>query len=79
MMMRTIETTVTIQADGTLTVKLPPDIEPGRRHVVLVIDEAKTKPTERAPSEPLNLHATEWDYPADYTFRREDMYGDDGR
>ncbi len=78
--MRTIETTAIIEAGGTLTVKLPSDIEPGQRQVVLVIDEAKTEPTERAPLPPLNVHASEWKgYPTDYTFRREDMYGDDGR
>ncbi len=78
--MRTIETTATIEPNGTLTLKLPPDIEPGQRQVVVVIDEAKAAPEERAPLPPLNLHASEWKgYPADHTFRREDMYGDDGR
>ena len=81
--MRTIETTATIEADGTLTVKLPPDIEPGQHRVVLVIDEATTEPKKRATAEPfpvLDLHAFPWNnWPADATFRREDLYDDDGR
>ncbi|MDP9313742.1 MAG: hypothetical protein M3R24_23165 [Chloroflexota bacterium] len=78
--MRTIETTATIEPDGTLTVKLPPDIEPGQHHVVLVIDEAKLSLRERAVVEPFPvLQVSAWGYPPDETFRREDMYGDDGR
>jgi hypothetical protein len=78
--MRTIETMATIAADGTLTAKLPPDIEPGQHRVVVVIDETRTQPTEHRPSEPFPvLQVSAWGYPPDETFRREDMYGDDGR
>lgn len=78
--MRTIETTATIAADGTLTLKLPPDIAPGEHQVVLVIDEAKPSLRERAAVEPFPvLQVSAWGYPPDETFRREDMYGDDGR
>jgi hypothetical protein len=81
--MRTIETVATIDADGTLTAKLPPDIEPGQHRVVVVIDEARTEPAERGRSESfpvLELHAFPWtNWPADATFRREDLYDDDGR
>jgi hypothetical protein len=38
-MMRTIETVVTISPDGKFTVQLPPDIPPGDRRIVLVIDD----------------------------------------
>ena len=37
--MRTIETTATITAEGTLTVHVPPDIPPGPHYVVVVIDD----------------------------------------
>jgi len=37
--MRSIETTVTVSTDGTLTLQLPADIPPGQHRVVLVIDE----------------------------------------
>ena len=37
--MRTIETTATITAEGTLTVQVPPDIPPGPHHVVVWIDD----------------------------------------
>lgn len=42
--MRTIETTVIVSADGTLTLQLPVDIPPGQHRVVLVIDERVDSP-----------------------------------
>jgi hypothetical protein len=38
--MRTIETTATIREDGTLTVVVPTDIDPGTHRIVVVIDAA---------------------------------------
>ena len=37
--MKTIETTVIIAEDGTLTLQLPPDIPRGQRRIVLVVDD----------------------------------------
>ena len=43
--MKTIETTVTVDESGQLTMQVPDDVVPGRHHVVLVIDEeTKTEP-----------------------------------
>jgi len=42
--MRSIETTVTVSADGKLTLQLPADIPPGQHRVVLVIDERIDSP-----------------------------------
>ena len=48
--MRTIETTATITAEGTLTVQVPPDIPPGPHHVVVLIDDQPDLP--EAPPRP---------------------------
>ncbi len=80
--MKTIETTVMVTADGKITVKLPPDIPPGEHQIVLIIDKklmpGKSVIEEKRP--PLNfpvINVGSW--PADFSLRREDMYGDDGR
>ena len=75
--MKTITTRATVASDGTLTVRLPPDIRPGEHRVVLVIDEQpEAKPEPRSPDMPV-LHVGTW--PAQLSLRREDLYGDDGR
>jgi hypothetical protein len=55
--MRTIEATVTIRPDRTLTVQVPPDIAPGDHHIVVIIDE---RPTVAAPRPPLHLPPILW-------------------
>ena len=75
--MKAIETTVTVTADGKVTVQLPPDISPGKYQVVLVINE---KPVNQEKPQQLDfpmIHVNSW--PADLYVRREDIYGDDGR
>ena len=76
-MMRTIETTGVVTPEHTITLKLPDDFPEGECQVVVVASEAK--PPKRAfswaswPAHDLvMLNPNE-------TFRREDMYGDDGR
>lgn len=78
--MQTIETTATVLPDGTLTVSVPPTIVPGVHRVVVVIEEttAAVGPVpqkEAIDLRPLPLPA----WPDDATFRREELYGDDGR
>lgn len=73
--MKTIETTVTVTADGKITVQLPPEISPGEHPIVLVIDEQLVTDGKRLP---LKFSA----YPVglvkeSFTFRREDLYGND--
>ena len=75
--MRTIETTATITADGTLTVQVPPDIQPGPHHVVVWIDDHLDLPEARPTHDFPVIHVGAW--PVDLSLRREDMYGDDGR
>jgi len=73
--MRTIETTATITAEGTLTVQVPPDILPGPHHIVVWIDDQPGLPDTRARHDFPVIHVGAW--PADLSLRREDMYDDD--
>jgi hypothetical protein len=75
--MRTIETTATITAEGTLIVQVPPDIPPGPHHIVVWIDDQPGLPDTRARHDFPVIHVGAW--PADLSLRREDMYDDDGR
>jgi hypothetical protein len=75
--MKTIETTVLVTPEGTVTLQLPADIPPGEHRIVVVIDE---QPIRKKKQPPLKFSA----YPVglvaeDMTFRREDLYGDWGR
>jgi hypothetical protein len=75
--MRTIETTATITAEGTLTVQVPSDIPPGPHHVVVLIDDQPSLPETRQLHDFPIIHVGAW--PTDLSLRREDMYGDEGR
>ncbi len=75
--MKTITTRATVAGDGTLTVRLPPDIRPGEHRVVLVIDE---QPEAKVEPESLDMPVIRvGTWPAQLSLRREDLYGDDGR
>jgi hypothetical protein len=56
-----------------LVVQLPPDVEPGQYEIVVILERMADEvpvlgpPYPTGPVDPSN------------TFRREDMYGDDGR
>jgi hypothetical protein len=75
--MRTIETTATITAEGTLIVQVPPDIPPGPHHVVVWIDHQPSLSEAGQFHDFPVIHVGAW--PADLSLHREDMYGDDGR
>lgn len=78
--MRTIETTATITPDGTLMAQVPSDVAPGQHRIVLVIDPEADETLVRTPKPPLEFHVSPWEgWPTDSTFRREDIYGADGR
>jgi hypothetical protein len=75
--MKTIETTATVSVEGTLTVRVPPDIPPGEHRVVLVIEEQPSPVEQRLP---LDFPVDDWGpWPEGLSLRREDMYGDWGR
>ena len=75
--MRAVTVTGVVGSDHTLTVPLPADIPPGTRTVVVVLEDA---PEVLQPPVPLKVcpHPVG---PADptCTYRREEIYGDDGR
>ncbi len=88
--MISIDTVGLVSAEGELVVKLPTKLPPGEHHVVVVVDtvvvdtvvvdtKVNTEREQEQPPLPLIFSA----YPAapvsQTTFRREDMYDDDGR
>jgi hypothetical protein len=77
--MRSLVVTAVVTPQHTLTIAVPADISPGPHQVVLVIDEAGKQPVQ-GPPDFLAWPAHEGG-PVDpfCTFRREDLYGDDGR
>src|SRR5262249_54331899 len=74
--MGTIETTAVVPPEHTLTVELPADIPPGPHRVVLVIESGVPKAV--FPWKDWKPHDVGLVDP-NFTFRREDLYGDDGR
>ena len=75
--MRTIETTARVSDDRKLVVQLPLDVTPGEHRVVVVIEESPAAPRQREP-----LRFSGYDVgliDPNFTFRRDDLYGDDGR
>ena len=76
--MRTIETTAEVKPDGTVTVRVPPDVAPGCHRLVLVIDEQSVEKVEEMSFDDFPMHDF-GPWPADLSLRREDMYDDWGR
>ncbi len=75
-MLRSIETTATVEEDGTVTLRLPPSVPPGVHRVVLVIEE------DEAPSPRVRPPLTFSRYPVGFTdptftARREEIYDDE--
>ncbi len=78
--MHTIETTATVTEDGKLTIVVPPKVAPGAHRVVVVIEEGVTHEAHPGAHEPIALRPLPLPaWPDDATFRREEIYGDDGR
>jgi hypothetical protein len=82
--MKTIETMGRVSPDGTLTIQVPPDVEPGEHQVVVVIDDplparnGQIDSLETGPA-PLDFPVRNYGpWPSGLSLRREDMY-DDGR
>ena len=76
--MRSINTTVTVAEDGTITVNVPSDMPAGRHRAVLIIEDDATNGANGRTQE----KTLEWSsYPIglasdDVSFRREDLYDD---
>jgi hypothetical protein len=78
--MITVEAISEVAQDQTLKIELPKSVTPGPHRVVVVIEESPLAAIRHKPAGPLRLtklHLPAW--PADSTFRREDVYGDTGR
>jgi len=76
--MRSLAVTAVVTPDHTLTVAVPADIAPGPHRVVVMIQDGVPPPQGQSDFLNWPAHAAA---PADpsCTFRREDLYGDDGR
>lgn len=75
--MRTIETTVTVDDEGTATLRLPLDIPPGKHKAVVVLDETANRPARRLSFASHDVGP--WPFGPEETIQREDLYDDDGR
>jgi hypothetical protein len=78
--MITVQAISEVAQDQMLKIELPKSVVPGPHRVVVVIEESPLESVERKPAGPLRLtklHLAAW--PAESTFRREDIYGDTGR
>ena len=79
--MRTIEMTVTVAPDRTLTVRVPPDVSPGEHRIVLVIEDRSDSLTEpQGGRPPLEFPVDDFGpWPDDLSLHRLDLYGERGR
>ena len=74
--MITIQTRATVDEQGMITLRLPAQVAPGEHELVVVVGE----PTKSRPPLVFSSHDVgPWPFSPGETFRREDIYGDDGR
>ena len=80
-MMKTIETSISVNSDGSavIALKLPDNVLAEVHRAVVIVEEqpASAEPSADVPLQLLPVTFAGW--PGDCTFRREDLYGDDGR
>ena len=80
--MKALAIQATVDEDGELRVvaQAPPGVAPGEHQAVLLLEESAGGPSHPSPKPPLRLKMLDLQgWPANTTFRREDIYGDDGR
>ncbi len=73
--MLTLEQIAIVTAEHKLTIEVPAIVSPGEHRVTVVIDTPAT-PAERRR---LNLIPLHLKTPPGFTYRREELYGDNGR
>jgi hypothetical protein len=73
-MTRKIKLTLHVRADGTIDVDAPTPLPPGDHEAVVELPPARRSPARSLDDFPVSR--TPWDPTA--SFRREDIYGDDG-
>lgn len=76
--MRTLTTKAVVTADHRLTLQVPADVSPGEHQVTLMIAEETPSSPEKRSLMDLPAHEVALIDPTN-TFRREDLYDDDGR
>lgn len=79
--MRTIETLTHVGKDhmANIKLKLPDEVAPGDYNVLVVMDERVHK-LEAAREKSFEFLTWDWDAsPKSCSFRREDIYGEEGR
>jgi hypothetical protein len=76
--MKAIETTALVGDDHKVTVQLPPDIAPGPHHIVILVDGPRSDRPQAWTMDDWPVHDGGLVDP-NFTMRREELYGDDGR
>ena len=79
--MRTIETSAHVGKDHIVNIKLklPTEVAPGDYNVLIVMDE-KGQKSESQREKTFECLSWDWDaWPESRSFRREDIYGEEGR
>jgi hypothetical protein len=77
--MTTVETTIEVDEQRKTTIQLPADLKPGSHRALVVVFDGPETATTHPTMADFPRHDIPWPFPEGYTFRREDMYGDDGR
>jgi hypothetical protein len=78
--MRLIQTTIEVDEQRRGTIQLPADVPPGPYQAVVVLEDREpAAPRPRPTMADFPRHEIPWPFPAGFTFRREEIYGDDGR
>jgi hypothetical protein len=75
--MRALTATGVVRPDRTLVVQLPADVATGAQTLVIVLEEGRQRAEGRRPLK-FSPHPVGPADPAS-TYRREEIYGDDGR
>lgn len=76
--MRALTAKAVVTVDHTLIVPVPQDVAPGEHQVTIMIEEQTPSPPGKPSLMDWPAHAVALLEPRN-TFRREDLYGDDGR
>ena len=79
--MTTIETSISVNADGSavLELQVPGSVSAGVHRAVVIVEDQSAVVEQHADTVPDLLPLKFEGWPNDCTFRREDLYGDDGR
>jgi hypothetical protein len=79
--MKTIETAISVNPDGSAVIELqlPGTVSAGVHRAVVIVEDQHAAVEQPIGTLPDLLPLTFEAWPTDCTFRREDLYGDDGR